>query len=258
MPLLKLVSLGGLRLGLPGSGKMKGNSMTGFGPRSHKYEINAMLRVSKRSEDRIRDFFTEHYNIKRGRFRSGLHLTVYHGRRPLPGLQPETKPAQITASTSETHFMPLVPGGENPRDDIDVRVHPVGIRLTKRNLAIPEIQKLREQMYRLETKIVVGKRKPTTAWTNCFGSRKYQPHIEFLRRWHKTKTSLPEIGSHFKNEIDHIEFDQFQIEERHRVDGKWIVGSPVEPPRNTVQALTDVEASRLWQLFNEDYRPSQA
>ena len=232
--------------------------MTTFGPQSHKYEINAMLRVSKRSEDRIRNFFTEHYRVKRGRLRSGLHLTVYHGRRPLPGLQPDTQPVHITASLTETRFMPLAPGGENPRDDINVRVHPVGIRLTKRNPAIPEIQKLRERMYRLETKIVVGKRKPTTAWTNCFGSRKYQPHIEFLRRWHKTKASLTEIGSHFRTEISHIEFDQFQVEERHRVNGEWIVGGPVEPLRNTVLALTDVEASRLRQLFVDGHRRSQA
>ena len=232
--------------------------MTAFGPRSHKYEINAMLRVSKRSEDRIRNFFSEHYSLKRGRFRSGLHLTVYHGRRPLPGLQPETKPVHITACTYETRFMPLVPGGENPRDEIDARVHSVGVRLTKRNTAIPDIQKLRERIYQLETKIVVGARKPTTAWTNCFGSRNYQPHIELLRRWHKVKANLTDVGSLFRTEIGHIEFDQFQVEERHRVDGEWVVVSPVEPLRNTVQALTDVEASRLRQLFNDHHRRSQA
>ena len=231
--------------------------MTTFGPRSHKYEINAMLRVSKRSEDRIRDFFTEHCNIKRGRLRSGLHLTVYHGRRSLPGLQPETKPAQITASTSETRFMPLVPGGENPRDEIDARVHSVGIRFTKRNPAIPEIQGLREQIYQLETKIVVGGRKPTTAWTNCFGSRNYQPHIELLRRWHKVNAKLTELGSLFRAEIGHIEFDQFQVEERHRVYGEWVVGSPDKSLWNTFPAFADREASRITQLFDRHHRQSQ-
>ena len=231
--------------------------MTTFGPRSHKYEINAMLRVSKRSEDRIRNFFSEHYSLKRGRFRSGLHLTVYHGRRPLPGIRPDTRPVHITASTTETRFMPLVPGGENPRDDLDAGVHSVGIRLTKRNPAIPEIQKLRERIYRLETKIVVGARKPTSAWTNCFGSRNYQPHIELLRRWHKVKATLTEIGSLFRTEIDHIVFDQFQVEERHRVGGEWADGSPIEPRRNTVLAIADLKASRLRQLFNDHHRRSQ-
>ena len=233
-------------------------AMTTFGPRSHKYEINALLRVSKRSEDRIGNFFAEHYNLKRGRFRSGLHLTVYHGRRPLPGLQPGIETCRISASTSETRFMLLVPGGENPRDELDAHVHPVGVRLTKRNPAIPDVQKLRRQIYRLETKVAVGTRKPTTAWTNCFGSRHYQPHIELLRRWHKVKASLTEIGSLFRTEVNDIEFDQFQVEERHRVADEWIVGSPIEPLRNTVQALTDIESSGLPQSFYDYKRRSQA
>ena len=203
--------------------------MTTLGPRSHIYEVNAILRVSKDSEDRMRKFFSEIYGVKQNRLQADPHLTVYHARRPIPRLHEKTQPVQITANTLETRFMVLAPGGENPRGGMDPRAHSVGIRFTKRNTAIPEIQKLREQVYRLETKAVIGMRQPTSAWTNCFGSRNYQPHIQLLRPWHKIDATLTKIGSLFRNEIDQIEFDSFQIEARHRVDGQWVVGSLIEP-----------------------------
>ena len=211
--------------------------MTTLGPQTHNYEVNAMLRVSKTSEDLVRAFFSESYSVRQNRIQSNLHLTVYHGRRPLPGLYDNTQFVHITVNTAETRFMVLATGGENPRSDMDPRAHSVGIRLTKRNTAIPEIQKLRKQIYKLETKAVIGTRKPTTAWTNCFGSRNYQPHIQLLRPWHKIDANLTEIGSLFRTEIDQIEFDIFQIEVRHRVDGQWLVGSPIELRRNMTHEI---------------------
>ena len=155
--------------------------MTPRGPQSHTFEVNAMLRVSKECEDRIKAFFLESYRARKNRLQSNLHLTVYHGRRILPSLQQKSQPVRITADAAETRFMVLEPGGENPRTQLDPQVLSVGIRLTRRNTAIPEIQKLREQVYRLETREVIGTRKRTTAWTNCFGSRHYQPHVQLLR-----------------------------------------------------------------------------
>ena len=195
-------------------------------PRSrHEYEINAILWVSEDSEERIKAFLLENFGVKKNRLQSRLHLTVYHGRRPLPRLRQRSETVSITANTAETRFMILKPGGENPRDSLEPRENPIGVRLTRRNQAIPEIQKLREQIYRLETKWVTGTRKSTTAWTNCFGSRHYQPHIQFLREWHKIEESLTEIGSLFRVQVEHIDFDQFQIEIRHRVNGKWVTDS---------------------------------
>ena len=107
--------------------------MTTQGPRSHTYEVNAFLRVSAYSEDQIRKFLSEVCGVKKKRLQSGLHLTVYHSRRPIPGLCEGARPLQIIADTLETRFMPLTPGGENPREDIDPQAHPLGIRLTKRN-----------------------------------------------------------------------------------------------------------------------------
>ena len=201
-------------------------------PQSHTYEVNAILWVSKESEEQVQSFLIEFFQVRRNRLQSDLHLTVYHGRRVLPYLQPIENPTKIIIDTKETRFMTLKPGGENPREDIDARTSPIGIRLTKRNSAVPDIQRMRRQIYRLENKWVTGTRRPTTAWTNCFGSKNYQPHIQLLRPWHKTDDNLGDIGEKFRAEIGTIEFDRFQIEERHRVDGQWEIGRGIGVPRN--------------------------
>ena len=223
--------------------------MTTQGPRSHTYEVNAFLRVSAYSEDQIRKFLSEVCGVKKKRLQSGLHLTVYHSRRPIPGLCEGARPLQIIADTLETRFMPLAPGGENPREDIDPQAHPLGIRLTKRNKAIKEIQMLREQISRLETKVVRGTRKQTTAWKSSFGSRYYQAHIALLRPWHKINATLTEIGTLFREELHQIEFDLLQIEERHRVNGKWVVDSSISPKRTSMQAITCQKAEQLKKLL---------
>ena len=221
------------------------------GPRSHLYEINAMLRVSASSEDQIRAFFSEVIGVKKKSLLSDLHLTVYPGRRPIPGLREGKQVVRIVADTTEIRFMPLAPGGENPRDDINPRTHPLGIRFTKRNTAIEQIQILRQQIIRLETKVVRGTRNPTTAWRNAFGSRRYEPHVSLLRPWYKIKESIAEIGTRFREEIQEIEFDVYQIEARHRVNGKWVVDSSIKPQRNPMQAITREEADRLKRLLAE-------
>ena len=202
------------------------------GPQSHTYEVNAILWVSKESEEQIKSFLSESFQVRGSGLQSDLHLTVYHGRRVLPYLRPIENPIKIIVDTKETRFMALQPGGENPREDIDARTSPIGIRLTRRNLAIPAIQGLRRQIYCLENKRVTGTRHPTTAWTNCFGSRHYQPHIQLLRPWHNTDDNLSDMGEKFRARIETIEFDRFQIEERHRVNGQWEVGRGIGVPRN--------------------------
>ena len=223
--------------------------MTTQGPRTHLYEVNAILWVSAYSEAQIRKFLSEVCGVKKKRLQSGLHLTVYHSRRPIPGLREGDQPLQIIADTLETRFMPLAPGGENPREDIDPQAHPLGIRLTKRNKAIKEIQMLREQISRLETKIVRGTRNPTTAWKNSFGSRIYDPHIALLRPWYKINATITEIGALFREEIQQIEFDLFQVQARHRVNGKWVVDSSIRPQRTSMQAITRQEGDRLKKLL---------
>ena len=193
------------------------------GPRSHTYEVNAMLKVSKKSEQVIADFLVGYYGVRANRVQRNLHLTVYHGRRPLLGLLKGTLPVDISIDTHETRFMVLAPGGENPRPELDPSSLSVGIRVTRRNRAIADIQRLRASVYSHETPEVIGTRTATTAWTNCFGSRHYQPHIQLLRPWSKIRQDLIEIGRMFRSEIEQIDLDGFQIEARTRIDGKWVV-----------------------------------
>ena len=192
-----------------------------IGPRSHSFEINAMLQASQESEEQVTSFQSEHLGVKSGRISSGLHLTVYHGRRPLPGLEIVSYPKEVILETSETRFMVLAPGGENPRSDIDPRSQSVGIRVTKRNTAIDEIQRLRRSVYQFETSENVGSRSRTTTWTGCFGSRHFQPHIQLLRPWSRIQCDLFQVGRAFRSEIKEIRLDRFIVEERIRVDGEW-------------------------------------
>lgn len=192
------------------------------GPQTHSYEINVILHVSEDCESRIKAWLLECVQVRLGRVKSNLHLTIYHGRRPLPGLIEHRSSVDIVAPTDETRFMVLAPGGEYPRDSIDPRQYSVGLRLTRRNAAVSEIQRIREQIYERETREIVGSRKPTTAWTNCFGARNYQPHIQLLKPWHKVEASLSEIGSSFRSAIHEISFDTLTIDSRNRIDGQWV------------------------------------
>ena len=192
------------------------------GSRKHTYELNAMLRVSRESEDEIARFLSARCGVRSKRIASDLHLTVYHGRRPLPGLREGSWPIEVSLDVQETRFMVLAPGGENPRRDLDPGALSVGIRITRRNRAIAEIQNLRKSVYRCETPDVIGSRTPTTAKTNCFGSRNYQPHIRLLHSWSRIERDLTMIGESFRSEIREIKLDVFEIESRIRIDGEWV------------------------------------
>lgn len=193
-----------------------------IGPRSHTFEVNAMLKVSKECEALIKGFFVEVCSVKPSRIKSDLHLTVYHGRRRLPGLCENTVPVDIEIATDETRFMVLAPGGENPRSEQDPGKLSVGIRVTKRNRAIADIQHLRKSVYRFENTEIIGNRKATTAWSSCFGSRHYQPHIQMLQPWSKVQRDLTELGDLFRSRVECIKLDRFQIESRRRIRGVWV------------------------------------
>ena len=71
---------------------------------------------------------------------SRFHLTVYHARESIPGLRPLRRTVSIDCNLSETRTMVLVPGGENPRRGVIPSQHSLALRLTTRNVAVPEIQ----------------------------------------------------------------------------------------------------------------------
>ena len=179
--------------------------------RTHEYEVYALLWVTRACEDRITRFLLDKCNTPQNAIQRGLHLTVYYARRPLLDLVEGSRRVHINANVAETRFMVLAPGGENPRPDLEPSRHSVGIRLTRRNQAIAEIQQLRKSVYQLETDEVVGNRTATTASKNCFGSRNYQPHIKLLRPGSGIKRDLTKIGRIFRSEIEQIEFGKFQI-----------------------------------------------
>lgn len=174
------------------------------------YEVYALLHVSKECEAKIFNVLRLNCGIREKFIRRGLHLTVYHARRRLPGLVEERRSAHIVADVLETRFMAIAPGGENPRPGIVPGHRPVAIRLTKRNGAIDPIQRLRSEIRRLETKEVRGSRKPSTEWTNCFGARRYQPHITLISSGSNVGDDLTVLGKAFRAELDRIEFDTFQ------------------------------------------------
>ena len=178
-------------------------------------EVYALLWLSRRCETNIAEFLTS-WGIAHGSIQRGMHLTVYYARRPLPGLLQNQPPRRVAieADVMETRFMVLAPGGENPRPELEPAKRSVGIRLTKRNTAIEQIQVLRREMLLLETAQVVGQRKPSTAWTSCFGSRHYQPHIKLLRPGSEIDRDLTSIGKYFRACFKTIEFGKYKINTR--------------------------------------------
>ena len=179
--------------------------------RIHEYEVYATLWVTRTCEEQIARLLFNECGIRKGTIQRGLHLTVYYARRPLPGLIEESQLVHINADVDETRFMVLSPGGENPRPELEPHRRSVGIRLTRRNQAIAEIQQLRKSIYQLETDEVIGNRTATTASKSCFGARHYQPHIKLLRPGSGINRDLTEIGRIFRSEIERIEFDKFKI-----------------------------------------------
>lgn len=175
-------------------------------------EIYALLWVTRQCEARISDFLLSR-DLPEGSIQRGMHLTVYYARRLLPGLgrTPAPRPVSISADAAETRFMVLAPGGENPQPGLDPARRSVGIRLTRRNRAVDEIQLLRREMLQLETPEIVGRRKPSTAWTNCFGARHFQPHIKLLRPGNGIGRDLRMIGDEFRKQIESIEFGKYEV-----------------------------------------------
>ena len=175
-------------------------------------EVYALLWLTRRCEVNIADFLTS-WGMPYGSIQRGMHLTVYYARRPLPGL-PRVQPSRrvaIQADIMETRFMVLAPGGENSRHELEPAKRSVGIRLTKRNTAIEHIQALRREMISFEAPQIVGQREPSTAWTSCFGSRHYQPHIKLLRPGSEIERELTSIGKSFRACFKTIEFGKYKI-----------------------------------------------
>ena len=189
----------------------EGGIMATRNPSLRQYELYGILWVARQSEAQIIEFLSHECRVATKAIQHGLHLTVYYSRRPVPRLNEHRQSVSIVADVSETRFMVLAPGGENPRIGLEPSRRSIGIRLTKRNQAIGQILNLRRGIYQLEPSEWSANRKPTSDWQNAFGARHYQPHIKLLQPGNEVDRDLTEIGKGFRSSISYIEFDRFEV-----------------------------------------------
>ena len=176
-------------------------------PSHNRIEVYALLWLARECEGRIRDFFLS-AGIPIHVIQRGMHLSVYRGYGPLSGLSPMIKSLTIRADATETRFMVLAPGGEEPRPGLDPAENSVGIRLTKRNSAIAQIQEMRRSIYELETP------RRTEKWTSCLGAPRYQPHIKLLLPGNGIERDLRPLGESFRSAFNEISFSKYEVKVR--------------------------------------------
>lgn len=174
-------------------------------------EVWAQLFLCDADCARISDFFVSAGLKKRCVVRR-MHLTVYHSRRPLPGVVDVSEPVSVVLAAAGTRFMVLAPGGENPRTELEPGKLRVGIRVQKQNATLSAILQFRDRMLRFETPRVLGSRAPSTRNNNAFGARNYQPYVALLRPGSKIDRDLTSIGSRFREALVDLTFDRFAIE----------------------------------------------
>lgn len=182
----------------------------------HLASVNAMIFVSKESEEEVHSFFRSEWDIVRSKLRRNLHLTIYHARRALSGLESVTRREALSIPTQHFRLMVMAPGGENPRPDIDASKHSIGARLQRQADQFDHILERRAYFYQFETPDVIGNRKPSNHRRNAFGARHFQPHVSLLGRGALPDALVTEVGRSFRRSISAIHFDEYRITCRSR------------------------------------------
>ena len=185
-------------------------------PKIQMIEVWAQLYLSGEDSLRVRDFFVSEFGIKPRFVIRNMHITVYHARRQMPGVAPMSETAGVVLAASETRFMVMGPGGENPRPEVDPGQRKVGIRVHKQSAALPSILKYRDRLLKYETERVLGRRSPSTHRTNAFGARHFQPHMAILRAGSGVDHDLKIVGIPFREALGNLTFDKFAIDIRTR------------------------------------------
>lgn len=180
-----------------------------------QHQVWALACLDEESERALRSFFASRPEVVPKRVRQDLHLSVYHARRPLRGLTASERAIDFTLPVSELRLMPMAPGGENPRDDIDPTTTNIGLRV-RRGAARAPIEALRAEFYPFETPQVLGSRSPSTARTSAFGARMFQPHITVLRPGGVTERDLRPLGEALRSTIEAVRFDRLRVDVRSR------------------------------------------
>ena len=107
--------------------------------------------------------------------------------------------------------MVLVPGGENPRSGVVPSQHSLALRLTTRNVAVPEIQALRAELTQMETLDVLGTRTRSTRSRNAFGARTYQTHLKICEPRNGAPIDLNVFGKHLRAQLDVLRFTYYEV-----------------------------------------------
>ncbi len=102
-------------------------------PKIHTTEVWAQLFLCEEDCARIQDFFVSDFGVKPRCVVRNMHITIYHARRPMPGILSSAEPAHLVLPAGETRFMVMAPGGENPRSELDPGRRKVGIRVHKQS-----------------------------------------------------------------------------------------------------------------------------
>jgi hypothetical protein len=175
-------------------------------------EVWAQLILSGGDSHRVREFLMRECGIKASRIVGNMHLTVYYARRPMPGVVPSTEAASVVVPATETRFMVMAPGGENPRPELEPSRRTVGIRIHRRSGAMPAIIGYRERLLAYETTSVLGKRPPSDRRRNAFGARHFQPHVAVLRPGSGVARDLTKLGALFRTRVGELRFDRFVVD----------------------------------------------
>lgn len=179
--------------------------------RRRRVEVWAQLLLANAEQERITDFF-ECLGVRRKHVARRMHVTVYHARRNLPELRQRLETVAMRLPASDTRFMVLAPGGENPRGDLVPSEHKIGIRVKWNSEMRRAVNHLRAEFFPMETMDVIGRRSPSDLRRNAFGARHYQPHMTLLRPGSGVHSDLRVVGEQFRAFFDTLSFDRYFVE----------------------------------------------
>jgi hypothetical protein len=191
--------------------------------RVRQTELWAKLILSDEDTARIHRFFVSEFEARR--VLRNMHITVYHSRRPIRGVESHSEPARVILPASETRFMVMSPGGEHPRPELDPSELTVGIRVHKQSSALPSILEFRRRLLKLETQRVLGRRAPSTDKSSAFGARFYQPHLSILRPGSEIDRDLSVLGRRFRETLGDLIFDTFAVDVVRKLGGSSAVST---------------------------------
>ena len=176
-----------------------------------EHAVWAIALLSAESETEVHRFLISSLGVSRQFLRKNLHLTIYHSRRRLPGLEDYQEDIKVEVEPKYWRFMTIAPGGENPRPDIDTSKRPVGVRIQRAAPAYNQILELRSRFYPFETQEALAGRKPSGDRRSAFGSHHYQPHVSLLRSGSGIDPSLSKAGVLFRTAVPKLTFDRFSV-----------------------------------------------